>query len=82
MKFFYSVDSLCYKLTKINLNGGGPHFDSHKWLKNEKAAVDPKNNDGKCFQHAITVALNFTETKSHPEKIWKIKPFIEQCNWK
>ena len=27
-------------------------------VKNEIAKINPKNNDTKCFQSAITVALN------------------------
>ena len=28
-------------------------------VKNNKATINPKNNDDKCFQHALTVALNY-----------------------
>ena len=34
----------------------------------------------KCFQY--TLALNLDQINSHPERISKIKPFIEQYNWK
>ena len=33
-------------------------MNSPQWLKNKKATIDPKNNDDKCFQYALTVALN------------------------
>ena len=36
----------------------------------------------KCFQYAATLALNFDNINNHPEKISKIRPFIDQCNWK
>ena len=26
--------------------------------KNKKATINPKSNDDKCFQYALTVALN------------------------
>ena len=55
---FDSVDSLYYKLHKISLNRGGSYIDSPTWLKNKKATINPKHNDDKCFQYAITVALN------------------------
>ena len=29
-----------------------------------------------------TLALNFDNINNHPEKISKIRPFIDQCNWK
>ena len=51
-------------------------------LKNKKAKINPKNNDGKCFQYALTVALNHEQIKKDPQRITKIKPFIDQCNWK
>ena len=58
-KFVYdSVDVLHYNLDKVSLSRGGSYIDSPIWLKNKKATINPKNNDGKCFQYALTVALN------------------------
>ena len=51
---FDSVDSLYYKLHKISLNRSGSYIDSPNWLKNKKATINPKNNDDKCFQYAMT----------------------------
>ena len=50
--------------------------------KNEKATINPKNNDDKCFQYALTVALNYEQIMIHPETISKSKPFIYQYNLK
>ena len=47
-----------------------------------KAIINLKNNDHKCFQYAITAALNYQNIKSSPERITKIKPCINQINWK
>ena len=47
-----------------------------------KITINPKNSDDKCFQYAITVALNYQNIKSNPERISKIKSFIEQYDWK
>ena len=55
---FDSVNSLYYKLHKISLNRSGSNIDSLKWLKNKNATINPKNNNGKCFQYAKKVALN------------------------
>ena len=79
---FDNVDSFYCKLHKISLNRGGSYIDSSKWLKNKKATINPKNNDDKCFQYAITVALNHEQIKKDPQIITKIKPFIDQYNWK
>ena len=59
-----------------------PLVDSPKWLKNKKSTINPNNNDYKCFQYAVTLALNLDKINNHPERISKIKPFIEQYNWK
>ena len=31
----------------------------------------------KCFQYAVTVALNYEEIKKDPQRITKIKPFYK-----
>ena len=66
---FDSVDALYYDLNKISLSRRGSYIDSPKWLKTKKTAINPKNNDDKCFQYAITVALNHEQIKDHPERI-------------
>ena len=35
-----------------------------------------------CFQYALTVALNHQNIANSPQRISKIKPFIDQYNWK
>ena len=79
---FDSVNSLYYRLHKISLNRGGSYIDSPKWLKNKNATINHKNNDDKCFQYAITMALNHEQIKKDPQRITKTKPFIDQYNWK
>ena len=77
-----SVNALYYDLNKISLSRGGSHIDSPEWLKNKKATINPKNNDDKCFQYALTASLNHEQIKKDPQRISKIKPFIDQYNWK
>ena len=43
--------------------------------------INPQNNDNKCFQYFITTYLSDKEIKCHPERISKIKPFINSLNW-
>ena len=39
----------------------------------KKATINPGNNkDNKCFQYAVTVALNHKEIKKDPQRITKI----------
>ena len=77
-----SIDLLYYHLQKIGLKRGGSYIDSPEWLKNKKATINPKNNDDNCFQYALTVALNYQNIKNNPEIISKMKPFVDQYNWK
>ena len=57
------------------------YIDSPNWIKTKKATINPKNEDDKCFQYAATVALNFEETESRPERVSNIKPCINEYNW-
>ena len=80
---FDSVNLLYYHLQKTSLKRtGSSYIDSPEWLKNKKATINPKNNDNNCFQYALTVALNYQSIKKDPQRISKIKPFINQYNWK
>ena len=69
-------------MNKASIYRGEPYIDSPKWLKDQKSTINPKNNDHKCFQYAATLALSLDNVNNHPEKISKIRPFIDQYNWK
>ena len=79
---FDGINYLYYDLNKISISRCGSYINSPKWLKNKKSAVNPKNNSNKCFQYAITLALNYDKIDRNPQRISKIKPFIENLNWK
>ena len=79
---FDGVNFLYYDFNKTSKNRGGSYIDSPKWLKDKKSTINPKNNDDKCFQYAVTLALNLDNIDDHPERISKIKPFADQYNWK
>ena len=55
---FDGVNFLYYDFNKISLNRVGFYIDSPKWLKDKKSTINPINNDDKCFQYAVTLALN------------------------
>ena len=75
---FDYVHLLYQKCRKTNPNWGGSYIDSHDWIKNKKATMNPiKNKGNKCFQYAITVALNHEKVKKDPEGITNIKPFCK-----
>ena len=79
---FDGVNFLYYDFNKTSINRGGSYIDSPKRLKDNKSTINPKNNDHKCFQYAATLALNLDKINKHPQRISKIKPFIDQYNWK
>ena len=79
---FDGVNFLYYDFNKANINRGGSYIDSPKWLKDKKSTINPKSNDDKCFQYAVTLALNLDNIDNHPGRASKIKPFIEKYNWK
>ena len=75
---FDGVNFLYYDFSKMSIYRGGSYIDSPKWLKDKKSTINPKNNDHKCFQYAVTLALNLNRINKHPQRISKIKPFIDQ----
>ena len=77
---FDGVNFLYYDFNNISINRGGSSIDSPKWLKNKKSTINPKNNDHKCFQYAVTLALNLDKINKNSESVSKIKPFIDQYN--
>ena len=77
-----NVDLLYYYLHKTRLKKGKSYIKSPEWLRNKEATINPKNKkDDKCFQYALTAALNHQKIKKDPQRISKIKPFIDQYNW-
>ena len=75
---FDGINFLYYDFNKTSINRGGSYIDSPKWLKDKKSTINPKNNDDKCFQYAVTLALNLDKMKKDPKRVSKIKRFIEK----
>ena len=75
---FDGVNFLYYDFNKTSIYRGGSYIDYPKWLKDKKSTINPRNNDHKCFQYAVTLALNLNKINKHPQRISKIKPFIDQ----
>ena len=78
------VRAFYYKLHKISINrSGGSYSITQDWIKNKKTTINPKNKDeDKCMQHAISIVLNDKQINNNPERISKIKPFINMYDWK
>ena len=58
---FDYVESLNYIFHKVDLKRSGSYIETSKWLKNKGAIINCQNDDDKCFQYAITIALNYDE---------------------
>ena len=65
---FDAVNFLYYDFHKVSISRGGTYIDSPKWLKNKKI-INPKNNDYKCFQYAVTLALSLDKINKNSQRI-------------
>ena len=72
---------MSYHIHKTNLKRGTSYIKSSKWILNQRATINQKNEDNRYFQYSITVTLNHQNIENHPERISNIKPFINQYNW-
>ena len=79
---FDYVESLNYIFQKVDLKRSGSYIETPEWLKNKVGTINYQNEDDKCFQYAITIALNYDEIGNHHQRVSKVKAFIYQCNWK
>ena len=51
-------------------------------MDTKKATINSINKKGnKGFKYVLAVALNHEEIKEDPERITKIKPFINKYTW-
>ena len=69
---FDGINFLYYDFNKTSINRAGSYIDSPKWLKNKKSTINPKNNDDKCFQYAVTLALNLDKIKKTHKEYLKL----------
>ena len=65
---FDGIQLLYYDFNKISLNRSVSYIESAKWIKDKKSTINPKNNDYKCFQYAVTVVLNRNKIKKRLSK--------------
>ena len=78
---FNHVNSLDYHFHKVSLNRGSSYIPSPDWLSHKKTTINPYNYaDNRCFLYAIIIALNSQNIDHHPERISKLKPFIDNYN--
>ena len=77
---FDYVESLNYIFHKVDLKRSGSYIETPYWIKT-KATINCHNKDNKCFQYAITTALNYDEIKENHHRINKVKPFVDKYDW-
>ena len=66
---FESVELMDYKLHKTSLKRVKLYIEFPVWLVNKRATINPKNKkDDKCFQYALTLALNYNKIKKRLRK--------------
>ena len=76
------IESMNHNFSQASNNKVSTYIQSPAWLIPKKCTINPQNkNDNKCFQYAVTIALNYQKTNNNPERISKIKPFINNLNW-
>ena len=78
---FNGINYLYYDLNRIAISKDGSYIESPKWVKDKKCTINQKNTDKKCFQYAATLALNRDKINRDPQRISKIKLFIDNYNW-
>ena len=63
-------------------------LNSFGWLRGKKEAIinnnknNNNNNNNNDFQNALDDALNYQTIEKDPQRISKLKPYINKYNWK
>ena len=50
---------------------------SSEWLRSKKESITSEDN---CFQNALNDSLNYQRIKIDPQRMLKLKPYINQYN--
>ena len=64
----------CYYFAVKNL----AELYSLGWLRSKKEAIINGDNN---FQNALDDALNYQNIEKHPQRIPKLKPYVNKYNW-
>ena len=78
---FDYVESLNDIFNKIDMKRSGSNIETPDWIKKEKVTINVENDDDKCFQYSVTVALNYEEIERHHQRVNKFKPFVDKYYW-
>ena len=79
---FVRIVEMTYHCHKVDMVRGGSYIELPEWVKLKHCCINPKNiDDNECFKWAVTVALHHQEIGNDPERISKIKPYVDKYNW-
>ena len=67
---------------QLMLTRGSSYIKLPAWIENKKAVINPKNKDEECFKWSVIIALHHKEISDHPERVEKLKPYVDKYNWK
>ena len=80
---FDYVDLTLMQFHSIELKRGSSYIPSPKWISDKRATINPQNtHNNKCFKYATIAALHHQEFDHHPQRITKLKPYINNYNQK
>ena len=66
---------------QLNLTRGNSYLPLPDWIEKKKAITNPQNNDEECFKWAVIAALEWSEIKSHPERVSNFRKFVDNYDW-
>ena len=75
------VVCLYVNIAKYQPLKGSSYVELPKYLQTKKAIVNVKNQDNECLKWALLSALHPVEHGSHPDRVWKYKPYENELNF-
>ena len=67
----------CYYFAIKNLL----ELNSLGWLQGKKEAITNNNNNSNDSKNALNDALNYQTIEKDPQRISKLKPYVNKYNW-
>ena len=66
---------------QLNLTRGSSYIPLPDWIARKKAIINLQNEDKECFRWAVITALEWTDIKSHPERMSNLRKFPDNYDW-
>ena len=66
---------------RLNLTRGNSYLLLPDWIEKKKAIINPRNNDEEYFKWAVIAALEWSEIKSHLERVSNLRKFVDNYDW-